>query len=136
MSSVSIKGVLIGAAVDLGLTFLAGFAMVIAIVAQQGVDSLEALDDIVMPNSLVVAGYAVAAVTSAIAGYVAARIAGKGELLNGALSSFLSVAIVLVSLIADRSQAFGAGDAYDLVSAPLFGLIGGFLRARQVRGRG
>jgi hypothetical protein len=135
MSSISIKGILIGAAVDFAVGTFLGILLLIAIVASQEVEAIDDLERIAESETFWAAGLVLAGIASIIAGYVAARVAGRGELINGTLSSFLSVAIVLCFLIASWSEGLGASDLFDLVSAPVLGLFGGFLRSWQTRGR-
>jgi fructose-specific phosphotransferase system IIC component len=56
---------------------------------------------------------------SILGGYVAARIAGREELLNGTLSSWLCISF-------DPSVEIGA-----FIASPAAGLLGGYVRQKQ-----
>ena len=68
----------------------------------------------------------------ALGGYVAARIAGHDELLNGLLSSFLWIAPGLGFILAKGSHASFA-QIFSLAAIPASALLGGYLRQRQKR---
>ncbi len=68
---------------------------------------------------------------SILGGYVAARLAGREELLNGALSSWLCISFGV--------YGFFAGSAHDypleiggFIASPAAGLLGGYLRQKQI----
>lgn len=64
------------------------------------------------------------------AGYVAARLAGEGELLHGALAILLGVTLAAVFRGTEPDEVIKY--VIYLVMLPLFGLLGGYLRLRQV----
>ena len=65
---------------------------------------------------------------SIVGGYLAARIAGYNERLNGALSSFLCVAFTLFTI-----GSISIWLIVGIVGSPLLGLLGGYLRLWQTR---
>jgi hypothetical protein len=67
------------------------------------------------------------------AGYVAARVAGRGELINGALTSLGYIAVGLYSIATSPGGELPILDALDIAAAPLIGALGGYLRLRQRR---
>jgi hypothetical protein len=67
---------------------------------------------------------------SILGGYVAGWIAKHDQLLNGLLSSFLCVALAIHSIVSGKSPALYA-DVSALVTSPIFGLLGGYLRYRR-----
>lgn len=78
-------------------------------------------------------GLAIGLGCSVLGGYIAARVAKHDELLNGLLSSFLSIAIGIYSLVSSwRSQSVLVG-ILPLWAAPAFALLGGYLRQAQKR---
>jgi hypothetical protein len=70
---------------------------------------------------------------SVLGGYVAAWISKHDELLNGALSSFLCIAIGVYSLA--RGRIFGSlpVEILLLIASPLCAFLGGYLRLLQKR---
>jgi hypothetical protein len=126
MARISIKAVLIGNIVDIAGSFLVGFVAFTAVV-------FIAMAAHVPRGTLHRHGFltgvmfAIGLLISAVGGYVAARIAGHDEMLNGGLSSFLCV---LVSLFEVGSGHAGAW--LSLLIAPSFAVLGGYLRMRQM----
>jgi hypothetical protein len=68
---------------------------------------------------------------SVLGGYVAARIAKHDELLNGALSSFLCIAIGVYSLGRGKIPGSLSVAILLLIASPLFAFLGGYLRILQ-----
>ena len=141
MRRISIEGVLVGGIVDLVLSFFLRFAIStyeFAKISHMAKDRVGS----VLPGSqsLHIGQLAIGLCCSILGGYVAARIAGHDELLNGAASSFLRVLFSLPPLV---FGLFARGFGMDLnlqwthllllVAAPLLGLLGGYLRLRQTR---
>jgi uncharacterized membrane protein len=73
-------------------------------------------------NTIVGVGFSI------IGGYLAARIAGHHERLNGALSSFLCVALSLFTI-----GSFSISWVIGVAGSPILGLLGGYLRLWQRR---
>ena len=76
---------------------------------------------------------AVGLTCSVLAGYVAAWLAKHDELLNGTLSSFLCVAIGIYSIASGKDSHAHWVQILILISAPVCGFFGGYLRVRQRR---
>jgi hypothetical protein len=68
---------------------------------------------------------------SVLGGYVGAWLANRDERLNGAASSFLCVAIGIYSIASGKDSHALWVQILMLISAPVCGYIGGFLRLRQ-----
>lgn len=126
MSSVSVVGILLGVVVHFLAHTVWGFALALGL-ASAGVADW---------NLLVPVNVAAGAAISTGAAYVAAYAAGRGELLNGALSVFVAAAGGWLVTGGFARPEFGAEQIIALLAvAPLFGLLGGYLRLRQVRNR-
>lgn len=135
---ISLKGVLIGGIVDVLSSSLLGVPL--AIYAVSKVDLAHT------PREQL--GSAVAAVShatpwlygtqlllglacSVLGGHVAAWLASHDELLNGALSSFLCLAIGIYSIASGKDSHTLWVQILMLISAPVCGFLGGYLRLRQ-----
>jgi hypothetical protein len=135
---VSPKGVLIGGVVDVLSSSLMGIPL--AIYAVSKVDLAHTPKDQLGP--------AIAAVShatpwlygmqlllglacSVLGGYVAGWLAKHDELLNGVLSSWLCVAIGIYSIASGKDTHALWVQVLILISAPLCGVFGGYLRLRQ-----
>ncbi len=68
---------------------------------------------------------------SVVAGYIAAAIAKRSELLNGALSSVLCIALGVYTVLSGASGHSLLTVALDVILAPLLGMFGGYLRAAR-----
>jgi hypothetical protein len=135
---VSLKGVLIGGIVDILSSSVLGVPF--AVYALSKVDLAHTPKDQL--------GHAIAAVSlgtpwlyatqllvglacSVLGGYVAAWPAKHHELLNGTLSSFLCVAIGIYSIASGKDSHAHWVQMLILISAPVSGFFGGYLRVRQ-----
>ena len=132
MSSISIKGIIIGALFDVVASVILGAVALIAIVVSTGVDNIENITNVANSGLFAVTGFAIGSGVSVLAGYIAARIAGRGELINGALSSILCV--VMSAGLTLGTLEMDAIKIVEFLMTPLLGLLGGYLRSRQVRG--
>jgi hypothetical protein len=70
-----------------------------------------------------------------LGGWVAARIAKRAEPLNGALSSFLCVALGILILRTGASSESTGAQILLLAAGPAMGLLGGHFRFLQVRSK-
>ena len=139
MSKVSMKGVVIGGVTDIVSSSILGIPLVVYVMSSLDLKRLP--KDQVQP-ALVAAIHSnasfhavhllVGLVCSALGGYVAAWLAKHDEILNGALSSFLCIAIGIYSI----SAAVQHGQLWEqllvLAASPVFALFGGYLRFAQV----
>ena len=125
VSRISIKAVLIGNVVDIAGSFLVGFvvmtgAIFIAIAAhlpRRALHQHGMLTGILFASGLLI---------SAIGGYVAGRIAGHDEMVNGGLSSFLCILVSLFGVARGHTSAW-----LSLLAAPSFAVLGGYFCIRQ-----
>lgn len=135
---ISLKGVLIGGIVDVLSSFLLGLPF--------GIYAMLKVDLAHTPKEQL--GSAIAAVSNAIpwlygtqllvglacsvlGGYVAARLAKHDELLNGALSSFLCVALGIYAITSGKDAHALWVQILMFISSPVCGFLGGYLRLRQ-----
>lgn len=139
MRRVSFKGVSIGAAADIALTNLLQLPLVFYVMytlLQVGVpmDKIaSSLREAMIANTLVhVVSMVFGIAASIFGGFLAAYIAGKEEILNGALSSVFCVGFgVLGVFLGSGYQSLWIQVAFLFVS-PALGALGGFLRKRYV----
>jgi len=141
MTKVSVKGVLIGAIVDVVASGIAGVPLVLYVMTQMGfTDAPTGQDQAAAVTSLVRADttlhsiqLALGLACSILGGYVAARIAKHDEVLNGALSSFLCILLGIYSAASGKALESPAERA--LLFAASFGAaaLGGFLARKSGR---
>ena len=91
----------------------------------------EAAMEMVRPRdgSFSAIAFFLAAVVAVASGYVAARVAGRGELINGAFANAIHPALRVVIGIGSDELAIAL--TY-LVLLPMFGMLGGYIRLKQV----
>ena len=81
-----------------------------------------------------VATFVTGASASILGGYVAAWLAKHDELLNGAFSAYLCVALGLIGMVTvTASPADRLLEVAMMPLSPALGLFGGYLRLRQTR---
>jgi putative membrane protein (TIGR04086 family) len=144
MTKVSVKGVLIGAIVDVIASGIAGIPLVLYVMTQMGITDAPTGQDqqsrVAAVTSLVHADtilhsiqLALGLACSILGGYVAARIAKHDEVLNGALSSFLCILLGIYS--AASGKALESPAEHALLFAASFGAaaLGGFLARKSGR---
>lgn len=132
MSSISIKGVLLGALFDIVVTVVLSFIVVFAYGVWVGMNQPDQVQLLTESPGIYLATFAVAALVSIIAGYLAARIAGKGEVINGTLAILISTIIAVVVCLLTSLDTLGLMDVLTFIASPLLGTLGGYLRFRQV----
>jgi hypothetical protein len=141
MKKISIKGVLIGSVVDIVLSML--LALPLSLYAISKIDfahtpkdqihavTAEAIQKNVPSQAVQVL---IGMGCSVLAGYVAASIAKHNELLNGALSSILCVAVGILSIGSGLAASYPLiVQIALLVASPLLGLFGGYLKLVRKR---
>jgi putative membrane protein (TIGR04086 family) len=135
---ISIKGALIGGIVDVVSSVVLAMPISIYEVAKLDLSNVPkdqagsmAASALHANASLHAAELAIGLCCSMLGGYVAARLAGHDELLNGAASALLCVVLglVTVGLGMDKNPLWAQFLLF--VASPVFGLIGGYLRLRQ-----
>jgi hypothetical protein len=72
-----------------------------------------------------------ASIIAVASGYVAARVAGRGELINGALANAIRPAFAVILGLAIAPDGLVICILY-LVILPLFGMLGGYIRLKQI----
>lgn len=133
MYSVSIKGIVLGSALDLIATYVFMVVLGIFLAISHGGDVEAAMRDANSTEWMTVT-IVVTSLFTIIAGYLAAWIAGRGELINGTLSAVFSTAIGLLMSIGQPSPWPMAVMVFLFILTPVLGLLGGYLRSRQVNG--
>jgi uncharacterized membrane protein len=134
LKKISFKGVIIGAIVDVVGTYVWLFGVVGYLIIRNQLHTLpprEQMSELYRlygDPAINVLNTSVAVGFSVIGGYLAARIARHHEQLNGALSSFLCVALALLTI-----GSFSIGWVISVVGSPILGLLGGYLRLWQTR---
>jgi hypothetical protein len=133
MSRVSVKGVLIGAIVDVVSSGIVGLPLVVYVMMHVGITERSAVISLLRADSTLHSiQLTLGLACSILGGYVAARIAKHDEVLNGALSSFLCVLLGIYS--AASSKVLELPAEHVLLFAASFGAaaFGGYL-ARKLK---
>jgi len=142
MRRISILGVAVGGIVDIVATNVA--ALPIVIYASTQIDLLAipqaqqtaALMAYLKGNFALYATLTVlGCLCSVLGGYVAALIAKRAELLNGACSAFLCVGLGIWTMVQGNEQVPTWLHILLLPLSPVLGALGGYVRARQLRSR-
>lgn len=135
---ISLKGVLIGGIVDVLSSSLLGVPLAIYAVSKIDLAHTpkEQLGSAISAVShatpwLYGAQLLLGLACSVLGGHVAAWLAKHDELVNGALSSFLCVAIGIYSIVSGKDSHALWVQILMLISAPVCGFLGGYLRLRQ-----
>ena len=128
--AISIKGILVGLVCGIVLSVVGGLVLGFALGALYGPAAMADVAAITS-GTLTPSMFFMDAVVSIAAGYIAARVAGRGELVNAALCNLIGAGIVV--LLAQAGPPAAMTSALILLLAePLFGLLGGYIRLRQV----
>jgi len=144
MSRLSIKGIVIGGVVDVVMTGFLGIPFAVYVVLKFDLihvpkDQLKsAITSAVHGDVPVyVAQLVIGILCSALGGYVAAWLANRDELLNGALSSFLCISIGFYSMVsAAKASHPSEMQILQLFASPCWALVGGEVKRRQRRTSG
>jgi putative membrane protein (TIGR04086 family) len=138
MKRLSPKGIVVGGVVDIVASNLA--AIPLAIVAALRIDvrhlprdeqSRALLEVLRTTPSLFVTQLLLGALCSILGGYVAARLAKRSELVNGALSAFLCIAFGLYAMATKPDSLGPWAHVAFLVVSPALGALGGLLALRR-----
>ena len=132
MSSVSIKGIIAGNLAGFLAGIVLGVVLVVIYAAPYQLEDFQRLEHTILSGIGMLGNLALNGVIAMFAGYVAAWVAGKGELINGALSSILAIVSDLF-MIAHQVDGFAIYNIADLMLAPLLGLLGGYARLRLLQ---
>lgn len=141
MKKISIKGVIIGAGADILSTNIFAIPLLLYITVSHHLTTLpkeqfsQALmqilrDDPVLFSVQILSG----SLCSILGGYVAARIAKKNEIINGALASFLCVGSGLYALFFGHTSIPIWQHVLGFILSPVLSAFGGFvcLKTKQV----
>ena len=138
MRALSWKGVVLGGITDIVATNIA--VIPLAIVAAMGTD-VTSLPEAERGKALIavmhaslgfqMTGWVLGAMCSILGGYVAARLAKRSELLNGALSAYFCVGVGVYSIVAGHSATPLWQHLVAFVGSPILGGLGGYLWVRQ-----
>jgi putative membrane protein (TIGR04086 family) len=133
MTRLSVKGTVIGAIVDVAASSLVGIPLAVFAMLKVGALHLPREQASAAVAALIhtdpglrSAQLLVGVLCSVFGGFLAAWIAKHDELLNGAASSFLCVAIGVFSLIAGKTPVDGYHIMLIAIS-PALGILGGYL---------
>lgn len=140
MRTVSLKGVLLGGVADIVATNIAAFPIMVVAAARANVAALPKAEQTkailaVMQASqwLQLSGWVFGGLCSILGGYVAARLARRGEVLNGALSAYLCLASGIYAWISGSPPIPAWQHVAAFLVSPALGAVGGYLRLRQTR---
>jgi hypothetical protein len=138
MRQFSPKGVVLGGVVDIVATnvlvvpvviFAAMQASIAAVPKEEQTRAIIAL--LQGSPSLFVTQLVLGALASILGGYVAAKVAKRGPVLNGALSAFLCVGFGVYAMVAKTDTMGPWAHGGFLVLSPLLGAFGGWLWERR-----
>lgn len=132
MSSISVKGIIVGNLTALLAGVVIGVVLVVMYAAPYTLEDFERLEESISSGIGMLGVLAFNGIAALMAGYVAAWVAGKGELINGALSSILAVGSDIYNIVS-LADEFVIYDVADLALAPLLGLLGGYARLSLMR---
>ncbi len=143
MKNVSIVGAAIGGVVDIVATNIAALPFVLYVMTSRGLMNLPKAE-MTAQVMTAIKGSAVLYLTlglsgclcSILGGYVAAVLARRAEVLNGALSAYLCLAFSVWGLVMGQEQLPTWLHLVLLPLSPFLGALGGYLRLVQVRRRG
>ncbi len=139
MGRLSLKGVILGGITDVVATNVLSFPVILFMTVSLGLAHV--------PQTQIGAAVAVAmrqgplgallifigCACSVLGGYVAARIAKHDELLNGAVSAWLCVALGFAGFFLQQGTSHALQIVASELGAPLLGLFGGYLSLAQRR---
>jgi len=128
---ISIKGIIVGMLFGFVMSLVLGLVMGFALAAMSGAESATDFLSTTESGRMTAPLLFIDAIISVAAGYVAARVAGRGELVNAVLSNLLGAAIGMFIAMSLTPDALVDG-LIELALLPLFGLLGGYMRLRQV----
>jgi len=134
MNRVSIKGVVLGGIIDIVATNIAALPVVILAGLRASVHTLPkdqqtrtVIETLQNTPSLYLTQMVVGGLCSILGGYVAARIAKRGAILNGALSAFLCVASGVYPFVTKADSLSPWAHAGFFLLSPALGALGGYL---------
>lgn len=143
MRTLSAKGIILGGITDIVATNIASFPLIVVVAARTNVVGMSKAEQTkalitAMQTSpgLQVTGWLVGALCSVLGGYVAARVAKRGEVVNGACSSYLCIGLGVYGNFAASSPTVPLWQhLVAFVASPALGALGGYLCLQQGRPR-
>jgi hypothetical protein len=140
MRVLSLKGILLGGIADIVATNIAAFPLIIVAATRvntAGLPKAEQSKALVTAMQasfgLQVSGWILGGLCSVLGGYIAARLAKRGEVVNGALSAYLCVGLGIYSWVSGSAPVPAWQHLVAFVGSPALGALGGYLRLRQTR---
>lgn len=134
---ISIKAIIIGAIIDIIGTNLWALGLIMYLVSIQLVVSgpflaqqLKGVVNFASHPFIFILSLLGGIIFSTFAGYIAASIAKRDELIHGALSSFLCVGFGLYGIFQGSSNSSLIIQLLGFFVSPLLGLVGGYLRLK------
>jgi peptidoglycan/LPS O-acetylase OafA/YrhL len=138
MRQLSVKGIVVGGVVDIVATNVLALPVVIVAGIQANIAALPreqqtraVIDTLQGTPSLYATQFVLGALASVLGGYVAAKVAKRGALLNGALSAFLCVGSGVYAMAAKTDAVGPLAHVGFLIASPLLGALGGWLWERR-----
>ncbi len=141
MRRIAIRSIIVGGLIDLFASSFLGavsvvFVLLLLSIAHTDPDhNSDAVAQVVHGPAFICAQIVIGAGCSLLGGYIAARLARRDELLNGTLSSFLSVGSGIVSIAVGHDPAHLTLQLLILPLKPILGFAGGYLRQKEVRSK-
>jgi hypothetical protein len=127
---ISVKGMVIGYLATLLASFVMGIPLGYLLAATVGPDGAR---ELLAPPSFPITMLAM--IAAVLGGYVAARVAGGGELINGALAVLFGSILAALFPGSHDSRDAAIQSVILVAVLPIFGLIGGYIRLRQIADR-
>ena len=138
MRRLSAKGIVLGGFTDIVATNVVAIPLMAVAAARASVASLPAAEQTAAmlaamraSPGLQVASWVLGGACNVLGGYVAARLARRGEVLNGALSAWLCVTLGLYGMASDMGAIPLWQHLAGFVLSPALGALGGYLRLRR-----
>jgi hypothetical protein len=141
MRRISIAGVLVGGVVDIIATNILAIPVIFAAADMANADLAGAARDQVGRiligvlrdhPVLYIAGFVGGALASVLGGYVAARMAKRGYLLNGALSAYLCIGSSIYALVTGTGGTVPVWQHIEFLPlSPALGALGGYIVAKR-----
>ena len=138
MRRVSLIGVVLGGVADIVATAIMSFPIMVVAAMKGDLISLpkdeqtRAIMQIMQGTpSLYAAGFVLGAICSVFGGYLAARIARRATMLNGALSAWLCVGLGVYAMATGQDSSAPSRHLLFFALSPALGALGGYLRLRQ-----
>jgi hypothetical protein len=142
MRRISITGVLTGGVVDIVATNIAAIPIVGYVIATSSIGNLPKVQQTAAVMAAIRASVALyltlgvlGSLCSVLGGYVAAVLARRAEVLNGALSAYLCVGLAIWTLLVGQGQLPSWLHILLLPLSPALGALGGYLRTVRARSR-